>query len=108
MITRATNGVRTRTTAIALPVASMMTSSAARKLLPKPSSADRVMSTLPAWPSRPSPHTATSAKVRWMSMPMTRPTMASLILEPRERGATRHLRIRAHGATGRVAEAASY
>ena len=39
---------------------------------------------------------------------MTRLTMVSLISEPRERGATRHLRIRALGATGRVAEAASY
>jgi hypothetical protein len=51
----------------------------------------------------------TSPKVRWMSMPITCRICASLASDKRrERRATRQLRIRALGATGRVAEAASY
>lgn len=48
MITLATNGDSTRTTAMALPVASTTTSSVGSSVLPKPSNAVRVISTRPA------------------------------------------------------------
>src|SRR5215471_21644001 len=67
----------TRTTAIALPVASTTTSSLACNRLPKPSSAARVMSTRPSGLNLPSSQATTSAKVRWMSMPITRLTSPS-------------------------------
>lgn len=60
-----------------LPVASIITSSAARRLLPKPSSAVRVMSTRPPCRSLPSSQKTTSPKVRWMSIPITRRICAS-------------------------------
>jgi len=52
---------------------------------PHPSKAVRVMSTRPACRSRPSSQTTTSAKVRWMSIPITRLTISSLPIE--EKGA---------------------
>ena len=51
--TRFTNGDNTRATAMQLPVASITTSSVARRALPKPSSAVQVMSIRPACRSRP-------------------------------------------------------
>src|SRR4051794_30948633 len=57
---------------MALPVASTTTSSSLVRPRAKPSSPDRVMSTRPCGRSRPSSHTTTSAKVRWMSIPITR------------------------------------
>ena len=48
MITRATNCDSTRETAMLFPVASITTSSVAARRLPRPSSADPVMSTRPA------------------------------------------------------------
>src|ERR687892_2438397 len=57
---------------MALPVASPTTSSFLVRLRPKPSSPARVMSTRPYQRSRPSCQNTTSAKVRWMSMPITR------------------------------------
>ena len=53
MTTRVTNGVRTRTTAIVLPVASTTTSSLACRVLPNPSNAVRVISTRPSSTNRP-------------------------------------------------------
>jgi hypothetical protein len=41
-------------------------------------------------------------------LPMTRRIRASLSVSTTGAGATRHLRVRARSATGRVAEAASY
>jgi hypothetical protein len=61
-ITRATKGVITLTTDMALPVASTTISSSHVRLRPKPSSPERVMSTRPWWRSRPSSHNTTSAK----------------------------------------------
>src|SRR4051795_10758642 len=57
---------------MALPVASTTTSSSLVRPRAKPSSPDRVMSTRPCGRSRPSSRTTTSAKVRWMSIPITR------------------------------------
>src|SRR3954462_15413750 len=57
---------------IALPVASTTTSSSLVRPRAKPSSPDRVMSTRPCCRSRPSSQTTTSARVRWMSIPITR------------------------------------
>src|SRR5918993_2790717 len=57
---------------MALPVASTTTSSSWVRLRPKPSRPARVMSTRPCWGSRPSSQNTTSAKVRWMSIPITR------------------------------------
>ena len=76
--------------------------------LPNPSKAVRVMSTRPACRSRPSSQITTSAKVRWMSIPITRLTISSLPIEEKGAWGSRQLRIRAHSATGQVAEAASY
>src|ERR1019366_4506190 len=80
MITRATYGLSTRTTAIALPVASTTTSSSFLKLRPNPSSPERVISTRPPDRSRPASQKTTSAKVRWMSMPITRCISCSSLL----------------------------
>ncbi len=71
-ITRATYGPSTRTTAMALPVASTTTLSSLVRLRPKPSRPERVISTRPCWRRRPSSQNTTSAKVRWISMPITR------------------------------------
>src|SRR3954463_8202040 len=76
-MTRATCGSRARTTAIALPVASTTTSSCLLSVRPKPSSPALVMSTRPAGRSLPASQNTTSAKVRWMSMPITRPILRS-------------------------------
>ena len=64
MTTRATQGNNTRETAVLLPVASITTSSVARRRLPSPSSAVRVMSTRPACRSSPLSQITTSPKVR--------------------------------------------
>ena len=87
--TRATNGDSTRDTAMLLPVASITTSSVASRVLPKPSSAVRVMSTRPACRSTPFSQITTSPKVRWMSMPITRRIRASLSV-PTTGAAGRH------------------
>jgi hypothetical protein len=99
-ITRATNGDSTRTTAMALPVASTTISSSLPRLRPKPSSPARVMPMRPPARSLPSSQNTTSAKVRWMSMPITRRIFCSSPSMWREQWATRQLRIRALGATG--------
>jgi hypothetical protein len=52
------------------------------------------MPTRPSGFDLPSSQATTSAKVRWMSMPITRLNPPPLV-KSRERGATRHLRIRA-------------
>ena len=64
MITRATNGERTRDTAMQLPGASMTTSSVGRSPFPNPSSAVRVMSTRSACFNIPACQITTSPKVR--------------------------------------------
>src|SRR6266511_3560886 len=60
MTTRFTKGANTRNTAMQLPVASITTSSLVSKLLPKPSSAVRVMSMRPPWRSLPSSQKTTA------------------------------------------------
>src|SRR4051794_3965903 len=72
---------------MALPAASTTTSSSSVRPRAKPSSPDRVMSTRPCGRSRPSSQTTTSAKVRWMSIPITR--------------FTRLPSVRGHGSGGR-------
>ena len=58
-----------------------------------PSKAVRVMSTRPACRSRPSSQITTSAKVRWMSIPITRLTISSLPIEEKGAWGSRQLRI---------------
>jgi hypothetical protein len=53
-------------------------------------------------------HWVKLAKMRCRFIPITRRMAAPMVASGGERRATRHLRIRVHGATGRVAEAASY
>ena len=77
---------------MALPVASSTTSSSLVRLRPKPSSPARVMSTRPCQRSRPSSQNTTSAKVRWMSIPITRLIRFPSCSWPRERWAARQLR----------------
>ena len=62
--TRFTKGVSTRDTDMQLPVASITTSSVASRLLPKPSSAVRVISIRPAHRSLPPSQKTTSPKAR--------------------------------------------
>src|SRR5271166_2395751 len=62
------------------------------------------MSTLPVRLSSPSSQTTASAKARWISNPMMRmPAPPSLFVQSGSWRATRHLLIRAHGASGKVA-----
>ncbi|GHE06075.1 hypothetical protein GCM10008024_39290 [Allgaiera indica] len=80
-----------------------------QKLPAEPFQGVRVISTRPSCRVRPFSQITTSPKVGWMSKPTTRRMRASLASDnKRELRATRQLRIRALGATGRVAEAASY
>jgi hypothetical protein len=69
---------------------------------------DVALSTRPCRHSRPSSQNTTSAKVRWMSMPITRFMRLPSVNGLGSGWAARQLRIRARGATGRVAGAASY
>ena len=64
---------------MALPVASITTSSVAQQALAEALQRRRVMSTRPARRSRPSSQITTSAKVRWMSMPITRRIPSPLV-----------------------------
>ena len=107
MITRATNGDRTRTTAITLPVAStdlIAALQAFAKTFERRSGhvdpTERPQSCL-----FPSDHLRKSA----VDVHSDHASHCPLLLsKKRERGARRHLRIRALSATGQVAEAASY
>jgi hypothetical protein len=103
-----------------LPVASSATSSAG----PSPSANARtpsgVVANLPAWITNPPCQIATWANSRCTSSPIHRrslPTLNSVSITVSSatitttigrRWAKRHLRIRAHGATGQVAGAATY
>ena len=75
-------------------------------------SSSGVVPTRPACHTTPSCQIATCAKSRWTSNPMHRLPI-TCHLQPYTartggRRAKRHLRIRAHGATGQVAGAANY
>src|SRR6516164_2993947 len=62
------------------------------------------MSRRPSRLSLPSSQATASAKARWISNPMTRmPAPPSLFVQNGSWRATRHLLIRAHGASGKVA-----
>src|SRR5580698_9944720 len=62
------------------------------------------MSTRPSRLSSPSSQATASAKARWISNPMIRmPAPPSLFVRSGSWRATRHLLIRAHGASGKVA-----
>ena len=107
-MTRATRCDSILTTDIALPVASTTISLSFRKRRPKPSRLDRVTSTRSCCRSLPFSQTTTSANVRWCPYQSPASSASPFLVRKRELRATRHLRIRALGATGQVAGAASY
>jgi hypothetical protein len=110
--TRATRAANSVAIAYVFPVASNATSSPGARLSANNRSSSGVVPTCPACHTTPSCQIATCAKSRWTSSPMHRLPI-TCHLQPctarmRGRRAKRHLRIRAHGATGQVAGAANY
>src|SRR6202044_1566227 len=102
--TRFTCGAITAATEAALPVASTSTTSSFESFFAKASRRGRRMSTRPSRLSLPSSQATASAKARWISSPMIRmPAPPSLFVRSGSWRATRHLLIRAHGASGKVA-----
>src|SRR6202161_4438256 len=99
-----TCGAITAATEAALPVASTTTTSSFESFFAKASRRGRRMSTRPSRWSLPSSQATASAKARWISSPMIRmPAPPSLFVQGGSWRATRHLLIRAHGASGKVA-----
>src|SRR3984885_7519298 len=99
-----TCGAITAATEAALPVASTTTTSSFESFFAKASRRGRRMSTRPSRLSLPSSQATASAKARWISSPMIRmPAPPSLFVRSGSWRATRHLLIRAHGASGKVA-----
>src|SRR6201994_2539518 len=99
-----TCGAITAATEAALPVASTTTMSSLASFFAKASRRGRRMSTRPSRLSLPSSQATASAKARWISRPMIRMVAApSLFVQSGSWRATRHLLIRAHGASGKVA-----
>src|SRR5271156_375789 len=91
-------------TEAALPVASTTTTSSFESFFAKASRRGRRMSTRPSRLSLPSSQATASAKARWISRPMIRMfAPPSLFVQGGSWRATRHLLIRAHGASGKVA-----
>src|SRR5882757_7282117 len=102
--TRFTCGAITAATEAALPVASTTTMSSFESFFAKASRRGRRMSTRPSRLSLPSSQATASAKARWISRPMIRMfAPPSLFVQGGSWRATRHLLIRAHGASGKVA-----
>ena len=109
IITRFTNGDSTRDTAMQLPVASITTSSVGQRLLAE-ALQRRSRHVDPAGMPQPAvlpDHHLAKGSVDIHPDHASHPCLLSIQIR-RERRATRQLRIRALGATGRVAEAASY
>src|SRR5580700_3022750 len=99
-----TCGAITAATDDAFPVASITTTSSFESFFAKASRRWRRMSTRPSRLSSPSSQATASAKARWISNPMIRmPAPPSLFVQSGSWRATRHLLIRAHGASGKVA-----
>src|ERR1700727_1025754 len=99
-----TCGAITAATEAALPVTSTTTTSSFDSFFAKASRRGRRMSTRPSRLSLPSSQATASAKARWISNPMIRmPAPPSLFVRCGSWRATRHLLIRAHGASGKVA-----
>src|SRR5580692_5223906 len=99
-----TCGAITAATEDAFPVASITTTSSFESFFAKASRRWRRMSTRPSRLSSPSSQATASAKARWISNPMIRmPAPPSLFVQSGSWRATRHLLIRAHGASGKVA-----
>src|ERR1700722_7421993 len=99
-----TCGAITAATEDAFPVASITTTSSFESFFAKASRRWRRMSTRPSRLSLPSSQATASAKARWISNPMIRmPAPPSLFVRCGSWRATRHLLIRAHGASGKVA-----
>src|ERR1700677_4043455 len=99
-----TCGAITAATDAALPVASTTTMSSFESFFAKASRRGRRMSTRPSRLSLPSSQATASAKARWISRPMIRMfAPPSLFVQGGSWRATRHLLIRAHGASGKVA-----
>src|ERR1700689_2467703 len=99
-----TCGAITAATEAALPVASTMTTSSIESFFAKASRRGCRMSTRPSRLSLPSSQATASAKARWISRPMIRMfAPPSLFVQGGSWRATRHLLIRAHGASGKVA-----
>src|SRR6202046_50820 len=99
-----TCGAITAATEDALPVASTTTTLSFESFFAKASRRGRRMSTRPSRLSLPSSQATASAKARWISRPMIRMVAPpSLFVQGGSWRATRHLLIRAHGASGKVA-----
>src|ERR1700691_4478829 len=99
-----TCGAITAATDAALPVASTTTMSSFESFFAKASRRGRRMSTRHSRLSLPSSQATASAKARWISRPMIRMVAPpSLFVQGGSWRATRHLLIRAHGASGKVA-----
>src|ERR1700677_3546494 len=98
-----TCGAITAATEAALPVASTMTTSSIESFFAKASRRGRRMSTRPSRLSLPSSQATASAKARWISRPMIRMFALRLFVRNGSWRATRHLLIRPHGASGKVA-----
>src|SRR5271168_2183975 len=99
-----TCGAITAATEAAFPVASTTTTSSFESFFAKASRRGRRMSTRPSRLSLPSSQATASAKARWISRPMIRMfAPPSLFVQGGSWRATRHLLIRAHGASGKVA-----
>src|ERR1700760_4757035 len=98
-----TCGAITAATEAALPVASTTTTSSFESFFAKASRTWRRMSTRPSRLSLPSSQATASAKARWISSPMMRMLPPSLFVQRGSWRATRHLLIRAHSASGKVA-----
>src|SRR6202167_583378 len=99
-----TCGAITAATDAAFPVASTTTTSSFESFFAKASRRGRRMSTRPSRLSLPSSQATASAKARWISRPMIRMfAPPSLFVQGGSWRATRHLLIRAHGASGKVA-----
>src|SRR6202451_265560 len=99
-----TCGAITAATEAALPVASTTTTSSFESFFAKASRRGRRMSTRPSRLSLPSSQATASAKARWISRPMIRMVAPpSLFVQGGSWRATRHLLIRANGASGKVA-----
>src|ERR1700759_5000762 len=98
-----TYGAITAATEDAFPVASTTTTSSFESFFAKASRRWRRMSTRPSRLSLPSSQATASANARWISSPMMRMLPPSLFVQSGSWRATRHLLIRAHGASGKVA-----
>src|ERR1700691_586292 len=99
-----TCGAITAATDAAFPVASTTTTSSFESFFAKASRRGRRMSTRPSRLSLPSSQATASAKARWISRPMIRMVAPpSLFVQGGSWRATRHLLIRAHGASGKGA-----